>query len=61
MTREEAKEALEALGAEGLGLRVEEDRGRDRRREPRARRSRRREKAGVPVLDEAALVALLGA
>ena len=43
---------------QGLGLRLEEDDGRDRRREP-GLEGAKAEKAGVPMLDEAAFAALL--
>ena len=44
---------------EGLGLGLEEDGGRRSSARAPARRSQKAEKAGVPVLDEAALAALL--
>ena len=59
LTREQAKERIEAAGGKVTGLGVEEDRLRGGRRGPGQRSSPRRRTLGTEVLDEDGLLALL--
>ena len=59
-TREEAKAALEALGAKVTDSVSKKTTGVIVGEEPGASKLAKAQKAGVPILDEAALLALLG-
>ena len=59
LTREQATERIEAAGRPGDLRRLEEDRLRRRRRLAGHEARAKAERLGVPVLDEAGLLALL--